>query len=380
MRRQRMRFRTILSIMVAVVFIFGSVAACAPQAPETTKAPPIATTAPPKATTAPPKATATAETSEQRHTRLVEAAKKEGKMVWWATHGAKEAQQQIAAFNKIYPFIEVTYWRGNDDDVWDKLSAEARANKVSVDFSIMGMVYTPMAKKAGLLKKYEYPNCKDWIPGFLDREGFWVGQTAMHLVPTYNTKLVSAAEAPKSWQDLLDPKWKGQMFLEQEAYSLIVTLWQSWGKDKTVAYLKALAANQPVLRKGHTAMTDSLAAGENKLAVELYLQRVIQYKEDKRAPLEWVHVDPLPAWVGGMGLVANSPNPNAGILFADWYTSTEAQRMVEKLTGMPSGDPKVVSRAHEATKGLNVVYAEERMISIYDEATKLWQEIFWPKK
>jgi len=93
----------------------------------------------------------------------------------------------------------------------------------------------------------------------------WIAHHVLCLVPAYNTNLVSAAEAPKSWDDLLDPKWNKAISMDKDGGDWVLMLWSAWGKEKTVNYLKQLARNNLVFGEGAGARTQMLAAGAVKL-------------------------------------------------------------------------------------------------------------------
>ena len=146
------------------------------------------------------------ETDKRRETKLIEGAKKEGKLDFWNQGQAKEMQPVIEKFRKMYPFLQVEYWRADESTLREKLLSEARAQVYNVDVSGAEIDFILELKKAGLMKKYDWPNTRDWSPQHKDRDGYWIARNILPTVAAYNTNLVSPAEAPKSWDDFLQPK------------------------------------------------------------------------------------------------------------------------------------------------------------------------------
>ena len=317
---------------------------------------------------------AAAETEKQREARLIEGAKKEGKVVYWQASTAQEWEPVFQKFRQKYPFLVVENWRGDDAGIHQKMMAEARAGVYSVDFASTEIDVIDDLKKAGLMKKYGWPNTAGWSPQHKDRDGYWVASNINCAVVVYNTNLVSPAEAPKNWDDVLDPKWKGSITMEKDAGSWVLMLWAAWGKEKTVGYLKALAKNNLVFGAGSTARTEMLAAGAAKLDLRLNLHTILTY-QNKGAPLEWVRTDPIVGRAAPRFIAEHAPHPNAAILFADWFTSLEGQQAYQDASGRLVPDPRVKSRVAEALKGQRVVVFPAELAVHGNEADKLFRDI-----
>ena len=181
------------------------------------------------------------ETEQQREARLIEGAKREGKVVYWDT--ASNLESVFTKFRQKYPFLVMEYWKSTDEAIYQKIPAEARAGVHNFDVAGVEINFLAELRKTGLMKKYDWPNAKEWSPEHKGRDGSWVARSLNCVAAAYNTNLVSGVEAPKSWDDLLDPKWKGLMSMGKDDTDLVLMLWAAWGKEKTVNYLKALARN-----------------------------------------------------------------------------------------------------------------------------------------
>lgn len=312
---------------------------------------------------------------KQREARLIEGAKKEGKVAFWIGGTAKEWDYVFTKFRQKYPFLLTEHWRAGDAEIYQKITTEARAGVFNVDVSAADVEYVQELKKAGMMKKYDWPNTAGWSPQHKDRDGYWIAHHVLCLVPAYNTDLVSSAEAPKSWEDLLDPKWKSAISMDKDGGDWVLMLWAAWGKEKTVNYLKNLAKNNIVLGAGSRARTEMLTAGALKIDLRLNLHQILEYQK-KGAPLEWVRTDPIVSRPGPLFIAERAAHPNAALLFADWFTSLEGQQAYYDVSGKLVPDPRVKSKVGEALKGLRVAVLASELTVHGNEAGNLWRDIF----
>lgn len=356
---------------VLLAFIMA-MTACSPAAIATPTAKPAgaATAAPATNPTAKPSSSGPSEAD--RVAALIEGAKKEGKLLVYASESDKEFQEFTKPFRTKYPFIEVESWRGAGEDIAQRWLAEASAGRHVVDIIGTGVGDNYVTyKDAGLMMKYDYPMMKDLPANLRDPESLAMVHQIMMVAMAYNTNLVSAAEAPKRWEDLLDPKWKGQMAIDNDNSQILTLLWMAWGKEKAVDFLTKLRANEPLLKKGHTAMTEMLAAGEFKVAVELFLYRVLDFQK-KKAPIEWVRTDPMLGRITFATIPAKAPHPNAAKLYMDWWGSEEGQLHYEATHGNMSPRGKLFA---DTTKGLNVMLAGTEIRPLLEESDQIYRKI-----
>ena len=314
------------------------------------------------------------ETLPQREARLVEGAKKESKIVWWTPGSAKQLEQVLAKFRQKYPFLQTDLWRSGGAEVREKLFAEARAGVYNADLVHLDLEDIQETRNAGLMKKYDWPNARDWAPGrYRDPAGYWVARHVLVAVTTYNTQLVPPAEAPKNWGDLLNPKWKGQISISRD-YDWVLMLWSAWGKEKTVNFLREFAKNKPVVGPGHNARAELLAAGANRMDTRINLSDVLDYQE-KGAPLDWVRSDPIISKGTPFFIAEHAPHPHAAMLFADWFTSLEGQKAYHDATGTMMPHPGFKTKLTEALKGLNVAPTPADVTLQSKEIGKLYAEL-----
>src|SRR5512147_2535191 len=149
--------------------------------------------------------------SAERQKMLVDGAKKEGKLSFYTTLIVEQVVRPLKdAFEKEYPFVQVEYFRGNSDRITQKLFAEYQAKRYAVDV-VDGSSTTTMVRRAGLMQRFFSPYLAEYPAELRDAEGFWGASNLYFHTIGYNTRMVKSNEVPKSYDDLLNPRWKGQM-------------------------------------------------------------------------------------------------------------------------------------------------------------------------
>ena len=257
------------------------------------------------------------------HERILEGAKKEGRLVLYMGMDTDEANLYTKEFTKHYPFIKTDLYRSSGEKVQQRFLVENRANVHNADIFQTSIVQVYQLKNAGLLSKYVSEESRAYPDGFKDAQGYW---TAFYLIPYvigYNTRLVSAKEVPTSYEDLLQPRWKGEIGLESEEYQWFYHLMHIMGKEKGLEYMKKLAGQNLQMRKGHTLLADLVGAGEMKVAVVLYANRVERMK-NSGAPIDWVRFKgPTITVINAISIPEKAPHANAARVFVNFVLSKE---------------------------------------------------------
>ncbi|HEY6364737.1 MAG TPA: extracellular solute-binding protein [Candidatus Binatia bacterium] len=308
--------------------------------------------------------------------KILEGAKKEGRLVLYTGMDVEEANQYTKEFNKKYPFIKPDVFRSSGEKVQARFLVEHRAGVHNADVFQTSIVQVYQLKNAGLLAKYVSEESAAYPEGFKDPLGHW---TAFYLIPYvigYNTKLVAPKDAPNSYEDLLQPKWKGQISLETEEYQWFYHLVQILGKEKGLDYMKRLAGQNLQMRKGHTLLAQLVAAGEMAMAVVVYSNRVERMR-NSGAPIDWVRFKgPTITAINAISIPEKAPHPNAAKLFVDYILSKEGQNLLRGLRRIPAR-PDVAPDPPSLTKGLNLYPARpEGMIENYNDTVARFDEIF----
>ena len=160
---------------------------------------------------------------------LLAAAKREGRVVWYSSVG--ESQQFAQEFEKKYPFIKVDVVRGTVYPLMNRILNEAAAGNYLFDVVRQATLTIGLLIQRGLVQPYESPERAAYAAGWKDKQGYWTSTDDNYFVIGYNTRQVSAAEAPKDWDDLLAPKWRGKIGMDPDNHILYGALEQSWGRD-----------------------------------------------------------------------------------------------------------------------------------------------------
>ncbi len=273
--------------------------------------------------------------SYDAHTaKLVEGAKKEKTMTWYSSMSVNDSVYLIDAFQKKYPFIKAKHYRSSSVKLMSKVATEASLGKYLFDVisaaPTRGIIYIDM----GVIAPYHTPERKFYADEFKDKEGYWTSYTFNTHVIAYNTKMISPAEAPRNYQDLLDPKWKGKLGVDSSDFSWYAAQLEIMGEEKGRDYFNKLSKQQLNVRRGHTLLTQLCVAGEFPIVVNAYAQSVEKYIA-AGAPVQWVPVNPVAIHTAGLMLGKNARHPNAGKLWIDFMLSRQGQEIVRDRKRIP---------------------------------------------
>lgn len=256
---------------------------------------------------------------------LLDAAKREGEVVFYASMNLGEANSMIAEFEKRYPFIKVKLNRAGSEKLLTRILAEARAKRVAADVIQTVEFSMYILKRSGVLARHVPPSDSFYPKNFKD-EGFWTTVYYNPYVTAYNTRLVTPRTVPKTYDDLLDPKWKGKMTMEGTKADWFAGMLQIMGQERGLHYMRQLAKQEPMLREGHELLAQLVAAGEGFLDINIPASSVDRVKE-KGAPIDWIALGEAPAIMVGIGLAAQAAHANAAKLFVDFALSREGQKL-----------------------------------------------------
>lgn len=168
----------------------------------------------------------------------------------------------------------------------------------------------------------------------VDKEGFWTAYYVNSYVLGWHTKLVKREDVPRTYDALLNPKWKdGLISLDTEAYGMFEGLKGAWSKEWAFAYFKKLAALDPVLKRGNTERVQLAVAGKYHLIIAY--NQTIQRMTSRGAPIDWLRLKPAVTQVNPVMIAAKSPHPNAARLFYDFILSEEGQEMLKGMQRIP---------------------------------------------
>jgi iron(III) transport system substrate-binding protein len=304
---------------------------------------------------------------------VMDAAKKEGKVVWYTSMAIDTSKPLLDAFLKEYPFIKADLVRAGEEQLTNRMLSETRAGQWLFDAVSTSSIGALIERK--MITPYLAPERDAFMDQFKDPQGYWTGVFANNLILAYNTKMVAAKDAPKDYPDLLDPRWKGQILMDPTDYDWFGTLIAAWGREKTVQYMQRLANQQPSWRRGHGLTAQLLGAGETGLAWA-YSFRIERMKREG-APVEWIETfDPVVVTISGIGLSAKATSPNAAKLLINFATSKRGQEMVREMRRIPArGDVKPFAPKMDQSK-LKLKAVPKEVYSGLDDHAREFRKIF----
>lgn len=308
--------------------------------------------------------------------RVFQDAQKEGRLVLYTGMETDEANLFLAEFAKKYPFIKTELFRSSGEKVQARFLVEHRARTDLADVFQTSIVQVYQLRNLKLLARYSSEEAAAYPEGFKDPQGYWSAFYQIPYVIGYNTRLVAAKDAPASYEELLQPRWKGWIALETAEYQWFYHWMQILGRDRGIEFMKKFAAQNLQMRAGHTLLAQLVAAGETALATVVYSNRVERMKA-AGAPIDWVRFKgPTITAINAVSIPAQAPHQNAARLFVDFVLSREGQSLLRGLRRIPAR-PDVAPDPPTLTRGLNLYPARpEGMIESYNETVALFDEIF----
>ena len=265
-----------------------------------------------------------------RQQHLAEAAKKEGSLLFYTTTPTEFAKELVAPFEKQYG-IKVNIWRARSEAILTRVIGEARGGKPIVD--VIQSISPPMEAlhREGLLLPVLSPFHGDLTPGAVPTHREWASTLQYVFVQAYNTTRVAKEELPKSYRDLLDPRWKGRLGIESSDHEWMTAIISDMGEEAGARFFRELVrGNGLSVRTGHPLLTNLTVSGEVPLALTVYQYSVEQAKK-KGSPVDWFVIEPAVAIADGIAVAKKAPSPNAALLFYDYMLSPEAQRLLAKI-------------------------------------------------
>ncbi len=263
----------------------------------------------------------------EREAFLVKGAREEKDVMFYATTPVTQVAVLRKHFNARYPFVELKHYYSPRQGILNKTVAEYRGNANLVDVVMTDVSYGTVLMKEGVSAAYSTPDAARYVRGSYDPKGQWFTMYMLTTALVYNRNLVKASEAPKTYQDLLNPKWKGKMMFDPEAAFIMAAMEQAWGKEKARDYLSRLAKQDLIFRRGTTLTSQLIAAGEQPIAIAINAETTADMR-DKGAPLGFSVLPPRIIKPNGFFVAKKSPHPHAALLFTDWALSEEGQKVL----------------------------------------------------
>lgn len=275
---------------------------------------------------------------------LIAAAKKEGKVVWYTGLIVNQIVRPLCeAFQAKYG-IEAAFSRHDENELAMVFAAETRAGRMQVD--VMGSVAgVTESIPVSQMEPYTPASAADYTPDFSTPDNIWHSTNVIIHTAGINTNLVKAEDAPRTYQDLLDPKWKGRIAWTASLGmagppGFIGAVLTTMGHDAGMQYLKQLSEQKIInIRGTPRAVLDQVIAGEYPLALQIVSYHA-SISAAQGAPAAWLKMEPVIANHNYVGLVKKAPHPNAARLFIEFALSEEGQTVFQKAGYIPA-NPKI---------------------------------------
>jgi ABC-type Fe3+ transport system substrate-binding protein len=314
---------------------------------------------------------------------LVEAAKKEGQVLLYTTQIVDQiVRPLIKSFQSYVPGVDVKYVRADGLALTLRMTNEARAGRVQSDLWVM-VDGVGTVLKNGFAAQFAVPNAKGLPSTLVDPNGFWIATNLGVRSAAYNTQLVPKDVAPHSYQDLLDPRWKGKMVWNPKsmtgAWGFISTVIKGMGEEQGMAYLRALAKQDIVpLPIAIRAVLDRVIGGEYAIGLEMNNTHAA-ISAAQGAPVQWVPLNPVSETIQAAGITKGAPHPNAARLFIDFMVSRTGQEIFrdnDYLPMHPDINAKIPELRPEQGGYRAVMYRPEDIDSDTARWAKIYEELF----
>lgn len=276
-----------------------------------------------------------------RQKLLEEGARQEGTVFVYSGMIVNQLLRPLTeAFERKYPFIKTRYWRGDGNQVIAKLYAEIQANALVADL-VEGSGISGSIGGSRIVQTFYSPLFAELDKENVAEDQTWAATRLRYIALGYNTNFIAPAEAPKGYDDLLDPKWKSAMAwnVHSDASGALVTistLLATWGEQRTDAYVAKLAKQDITpLSVSNRQVVDQVILGEYRIGIGISAHHPI-ISAGRGAPSATVLLNPIPSLIDCIQLLKGAKHPHAAMLFIDFILSVEAQRMMQAAEYFPS--------------------------------------------
>src|SRR2546421_12386597 len=267
--------------------------------------------------------------------KLIPAAKKEGSFMLYTSFAEKDLPRLTAAFEKRYG-IKVKVWRSASEKVLQRAVIETGAGRHEFDAVHTSALEMEALYREKVLQGVAPAHGVELPAGALRPHRAWTATYLSFWVQAYNTSVVKKEDLPRTYQDLLDPRWKGKLGIEARVPEWYATVAMDMGEEKGIRFFRELVAKNGIsVRGGHTLLNNLVVAGDIPLALTMY-QYITEGAKRKGAPVDWFVLERAVARMSGVGIARHAPHPNAALLFYEFMLSPEAQQLLLSRDYIPT--------------------------------------------
>lgn len=311
---------------------------------------------------------------------MLDAAAKEGKVVWYSSVDVKVAEAIAQAFKAAYPKIDVDVERSGSERVFQRINQEHQSGIRNVDVvNSSDASHFLFWKQQKWLAAHTPPDVKRYAPQYKDPDGYYADWRATLSVMGYNTNLVAEKDAPKSYADLLDPRWKGKLVKSHPGYSG-TSLTGTYAIVKVLGwdYLAKLAKQDVQQLQSTTATPKSIASGERAVMVDGNEYNMF-IEIDRKSPVKIIYpTEGTPFVTSPTAIFADAPHPNAARVFQNFLYTVKAQQLVVDMGGARSLHPDVKEPANRTPLSKIKLLPDDpaAMLPLVGEIKKRYTELF----
>ncbi len=279
---------------------------------------------------------------------MLAAAEKEGKVVWYTAVDVKVAEGLAKVFREQYPKIQLDVERSGSERVFQRINQEYQANIKNVDVvNSSDASHFLFWKQQKLLAAHTPPDAQKFPSQYRDPDGFYHVWRATLCVMGYNTNLVKESEAPGSYADLLDPKWKGKLVKAHPSYSgTVLTGTFALAKVLGWDYFEKLSKQGVQQLQSTTAPPKSIASGERAVMVDGNEYNMF-IEIDAKSPVKVIYAkEGTPFVTSPTAIFAGAPHPNAARVLQNFLYTARAQQLLVDAGGARSVHPEVKEPAN----------------------------------
>ena len=267
--------------------------------------------------------------------KALPAAKKEGALLLYTSFAEKDLPPLTAAFEKRYG-VKVNVWRAASEKVLQRAVIETSAGRHDFDVVHTSALEMEALYREKILQPVAPAHGVELLAGAVRPHRGWIATYLSFWVQAYNTSLVRKEELPRTYQDLLDPRWKGRLGIEARVPDWYAAIVMDMGEEKGVRFFRELVAKNGIsVRGGHTLLNNLVIAGDVPIALTMY-QYITEGAKRKGAPVDWFVLEPVVGRMSGVGIARHAPHANAALLFYEFMLSTEAQQLLLKMDYVPT--------------------------------------------
>ena len=288
----------------------------------------------------------------------------------------------IAGFNKVYPNVKVSGVRseGGRGALLERMLTEIDSGKAMADVYSTGIPDMSAMLQRGEILSYRSPSEANLERRFVFEDGLLHTATHSVFIAAYNKNLLSEKEVPRTWEELLNPKWKGKIAIDQEPNDIVAGFLILMGKEKGEQYLRQLSKNV-IIRRGRSLLVELLTAGEFPITIDVYAHRVSKAIKDG-APLA---AAPMPAnfsFPSVAAILKRAPHPENAKLWIDWLQSPVGQEVIAQRSRSPVGKTeRTTDPTSSLIKGRELVLLIPAKLPMsYEDVARLARSIFLSTK